>query len=271
MDLFNEKYHKLVKEEDNFNYKYNPILTSAKINRRKLSDIFRDNINLRKIKILKEKEKANNNRRNIKEKTTNDKFINDNSLIKKEPVLEEKFFLKQIQKKKEILLDNKNKIKGYLTKSQCPFCKKSLLEKDNEKSEIENILLSHYNNYLDIKSYIVFKANNFPLINLKFNKYYSFKKKLNEEKEDKMKTYKMTFDKKADMESELSKNKKNKKFKEIKRGEIKMNNLYQINRPLLTTMRGKIYKNMRQRFKRPMRFIILETKNIHPVYTSNIN
>ena len=56
-----EKYHKLMKEEDNFNYKYNPILTYGKVNRRKLSEIFRDNMNLRKIKVIssKEKEKVN--------------------------------------------------------------------------------------------------------------------------------------------------------------------------------------------------------------------
>ena len=52
MDLFNAlgKYRKIVKEEYNFNYKYIPLLNSGKNKKRKLSEIFRDNINIKNIK-----------------------------------------------------------------------------------------------------------------------------------------------------------------------------------------------------------------------------
>ena len=277
MDLLSpfEKYHKLMKEEDNFNYKYNPILTYGKVNRRKLSEIYRDNMKLRKIKVIssKEKEKVNKRQKNIDRKKIGIKLINDNSLIKKESILEEKFFLEQIYKKKKLLQGNRNKIKGYFTKSQCPFCQikfSNETDKEKETSKLLNILTDpNNNNYHNIRSCFIFKAVNFPLINIKINKYYSFKKKLYEEKEDNVKLYRMTFDKKPDMESELSKNKKIQKVKEIKREEIKVKNLYMVERPLLTTMRGKIFKNMRKRYKRPMRLIIQDKKNIPHINTSN--
>ena len=39
MEFFDalEKYHKIVKEEDKFNYKYNPILNTDNIKRRRIS------------------------------------------------------------------------------------------------------------------------------------------------------------------------------------------------------------------------------------------
>lgn len=262
MDLKNtfEKYHNLVKEENKFNYKYHPCLTSGKYGNRKLSEIFRDNINIKKIKIAPLKNnKLNdfNNKEKVKEK-----IMNDNDLIKKESILGEKFFIEQLKKKKGLLKYNKNKIKGFFTKSHCPFCNKLLLSEKEEKSALINNLLTDSNN---IKSCFIFKTNNFPLINTKINKYFSFKKDLHEEKIDKIK-----IKKKADMESELTKNKKIKKYKEIKREKIKTNNLYMIERPLLVTMREKVNKNMRKRYKKPMRLIILDNiRKKFPINTSN--
>ena len=71
-----EKYHKMIKEEDNFNYNYHNLLSPDKNNkRRKLSQIFLDNINIRKLKIIdstkKEKIQKNEN-----------KFITDINLSK---------------------------------------------------------------------------------------------------------------------------------------------------------------------------------------------
>lgn len=283
MDLFNPfgKYRKIVKIEDNFNYKYNPFLNYGNRNRKKLSEIFRDNINIKKIKIFSLKKKDERNKqKNIKEnKIKNNYLIRDNSFIHKGSILEEKFFLSQIKKKRKFLLGNKDKIKGYFTKSQCPFCHKVLSQKEKEKESeknsltLEKLLTEPNMNYQNICSNLFFKSNNFPLINIKVNRYFSYKNKLKEEKDDKMKIYRVTYDKKVDMESELSKNKKRqvRKYTEVKREEIKVNNLYIIQKPLLTAMRGKIHKNMRQRYKKPLRLIILDSKNNNLSDTSNNN
>ena len=271
MDLFNalEKYHKIVKEEDTYNYKYNPILNSRKNNRRRLSEIFNNNIKIRKLKIL-EREKIRKSINSVNESNNNKKLINDNSLLNKEPILEEKFFLSQIKKKRGLEQGNINKIKGYLTKSQCPFCQKELSSKEKDESTIED-MLTDPNNFKDLKSFFVFSANNFPLINAKINsKFYSFKNKFNEEKENKMKLYKINYNKKADMESDLSKRKKIKKIKIVNKEKINTNNLYMIEKPLLTTMRGKIIKNMKKRFKKPLRLIILENI-MYPINFSSNN
>jgi len=279
MDLFNAlgKYRKILKEEDTFNYKYNPLLNSGKNKKRKLSEIFKDNINIKKIKIFSLK-KDNSKRKHINDdKNKNNKLISANSFINRGSILEEKFFLEQIRKKKIILESNKNKIKGYFTKSQCPFCRNVLSETDKKKEEendtlnLINVLTDPNANYHNIRSCLISNSYNFPLINIKINKYFSFHKKLNEEKEDKLCLYKKNFDKKIDMESELSKNLRKRKYSEIKREEIKTNNLYMIEKPILTTVREKIYKNMRQRYKRPLRLIILESKDNHPLHTYSNN
>ena len=80
--------------------------------------------------------------------------------------------------------------------------------------------------------------------------------------------FKNTFSKKADNESPL---KKIEKIKLVKREEINTDNLYIIEKPLISSMRGKIYKNMKQRFKRPLRLIILDPKNNNPINHSNNN
>ena len=58
-------------------------------------------------------------------------------------------------------------------------------------------------------------------------------------------------------------------MKLVKRGEINTNNLYYIDKPLITSLRGKIYKNMRQRYKRPFRLIMLNSKTNSSIYNSN--
>lgn len=236
-----EKYHKMIKEEDNFNYNYHKLLSPDKNNkRRKLSQIFLDNINIRKLKIIDSTKKE-------KIQKHQNKFITDNSLIKRESILQKKFLLEQIRRKKEEIQGNKNKIKGYFTKSHCPFCNQILSEKGKEPSKIEKMLIE------------IIRGDNFPLISTGINKYYSFKSKLIEEKKERMNIYKKTYDKKIDIKFDLNKNKSREKYKLIKREEIKVNNLYKIEKPLLMTMRGIIYKNTRQRYKKPLRLIILDS------------
>ena len=279
MEFFDalEKYHKIVKEEDKFNYKYNPILNTDNIKRRRISQLFNNSIKIRKLKVFnfneKDKDKEiiyNKNQKSVKDKKIKDRFIN-NSFFNMGSVLEEKFFLSQIKMKKSLVQGNMKKIKGYVTKSQCPYCQKELSTKEteNDSTNLEKFLTEPNKYFKQIKSYFSSNNNNFPILHPKINtKFFSFKKNYNEEKEDKINLFKNTFSKKADNESPL---KKIEKIKLVKREEINTDNLYIIEKPLISSMRGKIYKNMKQRFKRPLRLIILDPKNNNPINHSNNN
>ena len=114
MELFDalEKYHKIVKEEDKYNYKYNPILNHCKNTKRRLSRLLYNNIKIRKIKefVLKEKEKEKINKieTNVNDKKRREKSMSNltNSFYKRGSVLEEKFFLSQIKKRKSLFQGN---------------------------------------------------------------------------------------------------------------------------------------------------------------------
>ena len=86
MEFFDalEKYHKIVKEEDKFNYKYNPILNTDNIKRRRISQLFNNSIKIRKLKVFnfneKDKDKEiiyNKNQISVKDKKIKDRFINN--------------------------------------------------------------------------------------------------------------------------------------------------------------------------------------------------
>lgn len=53
-----------------------------------------------------------------------------------------------------------------------------------------------------------------------------------------------------------NKNTNTKKPKEIKRTEVDISNIFLIQKPLITSIRGKILKNLKKRFKRPIRNIL---------------
>ena len=59
-----------------------------------------------------------------------------------------------------------------------------------------------------------------------------------------------------DMESELTKNKNKIKYKEIKRIEFDTKNLFHIKKPLIPSIRAKIFKNMKKRPHKPVRSVI---------------
>ena len=310
MDTYNviEKYYKLMKEENKFNYKYNPILSNKiKINFNLERKPFDNNIRLTKTKVLsfnegkpnqnkneenkKEEEKQTDNTKKIFSKTINVnntienertrpkklKKIKINRIYKNKEILDENFFLNQLIENKHILWKNHGKTKGFFTKSQCPFCKKKMLEKDNNE---DNLIITQNNIDKDkdknnilkgIKSSFLFKVNNFPLINTKvlnINKNMFFN-----EKEDKDKYFRTekSWHKKISMESELSKRKKIIKIKEIQRRTIDPTNLYLIKKPLIPSVRGKILKNTKKRFEKPMRMIILEEDEYIPFEDIIIN
>ena len=58
------------------------------------------------------------------------------------------------------------------------------------------------------------------------------------------------------MTSEFTKNLERKKFIEIQRIYFDPSNLYFVQKPLITTIRGKILKNMKKRYKRPIRNVV---------------
>jgi hypothetical protein len=312
MDTYNviEKYYKLMKEENKFNYKYNPILSNKiKINFNLERKPFDNNIRLTKTKVLsfnegkpnqnkneenkKEEEKQTDNTKKIFSKTINVnntienertrpkklKKIKINRIYKNKEILDENFFLNQLIENKHILWKNHGKTKGFFTKSQCPFCKKKMLEKDNNE---DNLIITQNNISKDkdkdknnilkgIKSSFLFKVNNFPLINTKvlnINKNMFFN-----EKEDKDKYFRTekSWHKKISMESELSKRKKIIRIKEIQRRTIDPTNLYLIKKPLIPSVRGKILKNTKKRFEKPMRMIILEEDEYIPYGDIMIN
>ena len=310
MDTYNviEKYYKLMKEENKFNYKYNPILSNKiKINFNLERKPFDNNIRLTKTKVLsfnegkpnqnkneenkKEEEKQTDNTKKIFSKTINVnntienertrpkklKKIKINRIYKNKEILDENYFLNQLIENKHILWKNHGKTKGFFTKSQCPFCKKKMLEKDNNE---DNLIISQNNINKDkdknnilkgIKSSFLFKVNNFPLINTKvlnINKNMFFN-----EREDKDKYFRTekSWHKKISMESELSKRKKIIKIKEIQRRTIDPTNLYLIKKPLIPSVRGKILKNTKKRFEKPMRMIILEEDEYIPFEDIIIN
>ena len=246
------------------------------------SQLLNNNIKIRKIKEFalkeKEKEKTDKFNKDFNDKKRKEKSMRHltNSFFKRGSVLEEKFFLSQIKKRKNLLQGNIKNIKGYFTKSQCPCCQKELskneTEMENDKTKLENLILNPDKNFLEIKSYFITNTNNFPLLQPKIHtKFFSYKKYYFEENKDKMNFNINTYNKKADMESYLSKIKKINKMKIVKRGEINTNNLYYIEKPLITSIRGKIYKNMRQRYKRPFRLIMFNSKNNSSINNSNNN
>jgi len=304
MNTYNviEKYYKLMREENKFNYKYNPILNNKiKINFNSERNPLENNIKLKKIKILslsEEKPNQNKNEENKKEEekqTDNNtkkiisKTINTNNTIENErirtkrlkkikmngnyknkEILDENYCLNQLIENKHSLWKNHGKVKGFFTKSQCPFCQKKMLEKENNENNLitaqNNINKDKDkdNNLKGIKSSFLFRVNNFPLINTKIlniNRNMFFN-----EKEDKDKYYRTekSWNKKISMESELSKRNKIIKIKEIQRRTIDPTNLYLIKKPLIPSVRGKILKNTKKRLERPMRMIILEEDEYIP-------
>ena len=83
MELFDalEKYHKIVKEEDKYNYKYNPILNYGKNTKKRLSQLLYNDIKIRKLREFvlreKEKEKINQIETNVNDKKRKEKSMSN--------------------------------------------------------------------------------------------------------------------------------------------------------------------------------------------------
>ncbi len=152
--------------------------------------------------------------------------------------------------KKKIIIDAKKKLQF---KKNCPCCN-NLFQIDKTKNKnndkFEKILLDkHLNiynnkNFKDSLSCFIFHINNFT------SKETENKKEASINRNDKMINYK------TKMMSDFTKNLKKLKYKEIQRIEFDPSDLYVIQKPLIPTIRGKILKNMKKRYKRPIRNVV---------------
>jgi len=290
MNNFNliERFYKLMKEENKNNYKYNPIssnkksfnLTTNKIlannnfikAMRNLEKLNLTENNTNKEKHLSENKEDSNKKRTIFKKLANKRInlrkinSNKNNRINNRDInyMNENYYLKQYIIYKKDYQKRLRNLKGFYAKNNCPFCQNKIIEKENNDNyEKGKVLLTDLKNYYrnknfkDIKSCFIYSVNNFPLIKKLNNSY--FKQELNDN-EDKEKNFKTQnkWNKKINMESELSKSNKVIKFVEIQRKEINPTNLYLIKRPLIPSIRGKIIMNTRKRIGRPMRMVFLE-------------
>ena len=284
-----QRYRNLMNEEKNFNYKYNPILNSEKdtifISSHKSFNT--NNINIiKKIKflspkkeILMSKNKELNNKNN--EQSLLNKKSNQNHIIPKTPINKKINNLKNLKNYFTVSEDifnanlyyknKKNeKIKTFFIKSHCPFCKKILMEKENNKDnkndlDNNNINVNIYRNkkFKDIKSCFIYNVNNFPLLNTNIIVKSEFKEKLyGKEKEKCITTTKRS--KRTNMESELTKSNKVIKFREIQRKEIDPTDLYLIKKPLIPSIRGKYFMNTKKRLGKPMRIILINEEEYIP-------
>ena len=279
MDSFDivQRYFKLVNEEKNFNYKYNPILNSAN----SVSLLFnktQPKLNTPKKLIIKAKNKNTKNIFSIKPKNAKD--INTKKLFSKTTSnFKRKINLALSEQNMNIKKEqNYNNIKHFYIKSHCPFCKKALTEKEEGTSQsVENFenLRNFYRNkkFKDIKSCFIYSVNNFPLINPKnfnINNRNYYKEKINDEiKENYTSNIHKLKIKKINMESELTKSNKVIKFKEIQRKEFDPSHFYLIKKPLIPSIRGKILRNTKKRFEKPMRIILVDEKDYEPYFMGN--
>jgi hypothetical protein len=163
--------------------------------------------------------------------------------------------------KKKLVIDADKKLKF---KKKCPCCNNLLQidktkNKNNDKSE-KLILDKHLNiynnkNFKDSLSCFIFHINNFT------SKETENKKEACIVRNDKIINYK------TNMMSEFTKNLKKSKFKEIQRTEFDPSNLYLIQKPLIPTIRGKILRNMKKRYNRPIRNVV--TSRSRPTSSSH--
>lgn len=167
--------------------------------------------------------------------------------------------------------NNKIKIKKFIDtsspknrplsyKKKCTYCNNLFqINKKVKKSKFE-ILDDHLNiynnkNFGDSLSCFLYYINYFTS-----NEYEN-------KKEDYYIDLKRNLNFNTDMISDFTKNLKKIKYKEIQRIEFDPSNLYVIQKPLIPTIRGKIFKNMKKRYRRPIRNVV----TCHRATSSNVD
>ena len=116
-----------------------------------------------------------------------------------------------------------------------------LIDKDENHLNIYN-----NKNFKDSLSCFIYHINN---IN-------NFSSKEAENKQENLSERKYRINFNTDMTSEFTKNLKKIKFREIQRIQFDPSNYYIIQKPLIPTIRGKILRNMKKRYIRPIRNVV---------------
>ena len=134
-------------------------------------------------------------------------------------------------------------------KNKCACCN-NLFKKDNNfnynKYDIlldNNINIYNNKNFKDSLSCFIYHINYFT-------------SKEFENKKDNDMDIKRKIKLNIDMTSNFTKNLKKIKYKEIQRTHFDPSNFYLIQKPLIPTIRGKIFKNMKRRYIRPIRNVV---------------
>ena len=134
-------------------------------------------------------------------------------------------------------------------KNKCPCCNNLFkVEKKKKKDKLEIISDEHINfynnkNFKDSLSCFIYHINYFT-------------SKEFENKKDNDMDIKKKINLNTDMTSNFTKNLKKIKYKEIQRTHFDPTNFYLIQKPLIPTIRGKIFKNMKRRYIRPIRNVV---------------
>ena len=122
---------------------------------------------------------------------------------------------------------------------------------NHEVNKDNDIHLNIYNNnkFKDCLSSFLYHVNNIT----------AYQKENEKSDEDFIKNNGIKFYNKEISKYFQRKNINKKEIKEIKRFEVDVSNIFLIQKPLITSIRGKILKNTKKRFKRPVRNIIKST------------
>ena len=122
---------------------------------------------------------------------------------------------------------------------------------NHEVNKDNDIHLNIYNNnkFKDCLSSFLYHVNNIT----------AYQKENEKSDEDFIKNNGIKFYNKEISKYFQRKNINKKEIKEIKRFEVDVSNIFLIQKPLITSIRGKILKNTKKRFKRPIRNIIKST------------
>ena len=122
---------------------------------------------------------------------------------------------------------------------------------NHEVNKDNDIHLNIYNNnkFKDCLSSFLYHVNNIT----------AYQKENEKSDEDFLKNNGIKFYNKEISKYFQRKNINKKEIKEIKRFEVDVSNIFLIQKPLITSIRGKILKNTKKRFKRPVRNIIKST------------
>jgi len=152
-------------------------------------------------------------------------------------------------------------------KNKCPCCN-NLFKKDNnfnynkyDKLLENNLNIYNNKNFKDSLSCFMYHINYFT-------------SKTFENKKDNLPDLvdirpKNNININVDMTSDFTKNLKKIKFREIKRFQFDPSSYYFIQKPLIPTIRGKILKNMKKRYNKPIRRVV--TSKNKPIPLNNLN